>query len=463
MLPPFDPWQSLHIAGDVVAATQAGPDGLAARQSARLQALLDAAVQGSALYRDRLGPHPSVDDWARLPPVAKTDLMAHLADWVTDPAVTLPALRAFTREADHIGQPFLGRYTVWESSGSSGEPGLFVQDSRAMAVYDALEGLRRPETTTWQRLLDPWLMSERIAFVGATSGHFASTVSVERLRRLNPWYAERVHGVSFLQDTASMLAEIEALAPTIIATYPTAAALLAIERQAGRTRIAPRQIWTGGETLTPAVRRFIERAFGCRVINSYGASEFLAMASECSHRRLHLNADWLILEPVDEQGRPVAAGESSASCWLTNLANHVQPLIRYDLGDRVRMPGGRCRCGSLLPVIEVEGRCDDVLTLQAARHRPVTVLPLAVSTVLEDVAGLFDFQLRQTGGDRLLLTTRASGEGAVAGLERGREALLEWFTRIDAGPIQIRCRAGVPGRRGRSGKVPRVWAASAAS
>ena len=81
---------------------------------------------------------------------------------------------------------------------------------------------------------------------------------------------------------------------------------------------------------------------------------------------------------------------------LTNLANQVQPLIRYDLGDRVTFRELPCTCGSHLPVIDVSGRCDATLRLGAARHS-VQVLPLALSTVLEEEAGLFDFQLIQHG------------------------------------------------------------------
>ena len=31
---------------------------------------------------------------------------------------------------------------------------------------------------------------------------------------------------------------------------------------------------------------------------------------------------------------------------LTNLANRVQPLIRFDIGDRIRLPQRACACGS---------------------------------------------------------------------------------------------------------------------
>ena len=68
-----------------------------------------------------------------LPIVHKAELMHRFSDWVTDPAVTLEALQRFTADPTQIGDPFLGRYAVWESSGSSGEPGIFIQDAAAMA------------------------------------------------------------------------------------------------------------------------------------------------------------------------------------------------------------------------------------------------------------------------------------------------------------------------------------------
>jgi phenylacetate-coenzyme A ligase PaaK-like adenylate-forming protein len=43
------------------------------------------------------------------------------------------------------------------------------------------------------------------------------------------------------------------------------------------------------------MRGVIRQAFGCPVTNEYGASEFLALASECACGRLHLNSDCAIL------------------------------------------------------------------------------------------------------------------------------------------------------------------------
>lgn len=462
MRPPFDAWHSYAVAADVAVASVASHAALVARQAQRLSELLAAAARGSALYARILrGRDPRSWRLDQLPVMHKRELMHRFDEWVVDPALRLDALRTFTADATRIGEPFLGRYTVWESSGSSGDPAIFVQDAPAMAVYDALEALRRPALRPLQRLLDPWGLQDRTVFVGATGGHFASTVSIERLRRLNPLLATRLHGLSFLQPLPELVAQLNALAPTVLSSYPSAAVLLAEERLAGRLKIDLQEVWTGGETLLPAMRRFVARAFGCPVADSYGASEFLSLASECRAGGLHLNCDWAILESVDDRGRAVPAGQAGTTTLLTNLANRVQPLIRYDLGDHVTLKAAACACGSHLPCIEVQGRCDDTLRLAARGGRTVSVLPLALSTVLEDGAGLFDFQLVQQGPSDLLLCTGMRGPAAGAALRRARRTLSAFLAGQGAAPTSIHCRCNRPGRRGRSGKVRRIVATPA--
>lgn len=437
---------------DVIAASQASPKALASSRQRRLHALLE-AVKGSAFYKDRLAHRPATlaDVPPDVPPVTKRELMGRFDEWVADPRLTLPELRAFLADHSKIGEAFLDRFTVWESTGSSGEPGIFVQDMRTMSVYDALEAWRRASRRT-----DPWCVSKRIAFVGAIDGHFASTVSAERLRRINPLMATRLTGISFLQPTAALVAQLNQESPNVISTYPSAAVLLAEEAAAGRLHLRPHEVWTGGETLTTGMRRFIEHELGCKVFNSYGASEFLALATQCHLGEMHLNSDWVILEPVDEHLRPVPLGVAGATTLLTHLANHVQPLIRYDLGDRVAIHSRPCACGSPLPVIDVQGRCDDMLVLHNEDGQPVRLLPLALTTALEEDAGVFDFQLMQTGASALRLSV---GGDASCGA-RARKALVE-FLRLQGLPrVRIELRSGVERQRGRSGKRQRIVAAA---
>ena len=455
----FDAMQSALVALDVLASSQATRQVVAARAKLRLTKLLQTASRGSRLYSERLHGFTSGHScWETVPKVNKEELMQRFADWVTDPQIRLDELRAFAADPRRIAQPFLGKYMVWESSGSSGQPGLFVQDAACMATYDALEALRRSPPAPGRRGLDPLYLAERVAFVGATNGHFASVVSMQRLRQINPWMEQAIQSFSILQPAASLVRELNDYAPSVIVCYPTVAALLAAEAVRGTLSFKPLEIWTGGESLEPGVRHYIQHSLCPTVRNSYGASEFLSIAWECHHGHLHANTDWVLLEPVDDRGRPVPAGEQSHSTLLTNLANAVQPLIRYDLGDQITVRQQVCACGSPFPWIEVSGRCDECLGLQRPDGQIVTLLPLALTTVLETQAELFDFQLFQRNPSTLELRIPQTGQAAVAVLQRGRKALREYCANQGLRSLRIIGKLGEGPLRGRSGKLPRVVA-----
>lgn len=457
--PVFDPACLARATIEVLAAQADSPAALARRQQSRLQSVVAAARAGSALYRERLrGVVPGRTPLADWPTVGKAELMARFDHWVTDPALRLAELQAFTADPRRIGQRYAGRYQVWESSGSSGVPAIFVHDAWAMAVYDALETLRRPARPAWQRWTDPMGLAECMVFVGAIDGHFASQVQMLRLGRINPWLAGRLHSVSILQPTAALVAQLQALAPTVVATYPSVALLLADEAAAGRLPTRPRELWTGGETLNAGEARRLQLLLGCSVSNSYGASEFLPLGWQCAHGRLHANTDWALLEPVDEQMRPVPAGQRSHTTLLTHLAQTVQPLIRYDLGDRLTVAAEQCGCGSVLPVIEVQGRCDERLRMAGTDGRIVTLLPLALTNVLEDDAGLFDFELRQRDRHTLELRLPLPEADGAAALARGCAALQAFAVQQGVDRPRVVGACGCIPTRGRSGKAQRISA-----
>jgi len=502
----FNPWLTAWVWGDVLAVNQGDEAMWRQRRERRLGGLLEGAARGSPWWQRRLhdalalraaqdsgafpgafpgsaralpGP-PDTPAWLQaVPPLSKAELMANFDAAVVQPpgvagfgATARPSLaqaRAFVQATGGSGVAWLGRYAVWESSGSRGEPALFVHDAASLAVSDVLQAARGPATQAGP-------VPPRIAFVGAIDGAFASITSLQRLRGLNPWLAASTRPFSFLQPVAALGAELEAWRPTVIATYPSMAWVLAQQQAQGTLRLALDAVWTGGETLGASGRRAIGEDFGCPVRDTYGASECLEIASECGAGALHLHADWVILEPVDGRGRPVPAGQAGHTTLLTNLANAVLPIVRYDLGDRVRFVPGRCACGSPLPVIEVQGRSDDVLTMAGRGGRDVHLAPLALTTVLEDEAGVFDFRLERR--DRHTLVLRLFGAGPGAGLgARGRAsgrasgdvgarqarhagAVLRRFLRrqgVQEPQVQVR-REAAAAPRGRSGKCARVCA-----
>ena len=458
MLPPFDPWRTCTAMLEVARGSAATPLELARMQSQRLATLLRAAKR-SALYGGIIGNNdPSTLSLTDLPVMRKQELMDQFSAWVTEPDVTLDALRAFMAKPENIGSAFQGRFMPWESSGSHGEPGIFVQDAAAVAVYDALEYHRRRVPRPIDHALDPWGLAERKVFIGAIDGHFASTCSIERLRRLNPIMASTLHSLSFMVPISVLTDQLHAIKPAFIATYPSVAVMLAEERLAGRLDVAPREVWTGGETLTDGMRALIAQAFGCTVVNSYGASEFMSLASECSHGSLHLNSDWAILEPVDEAGKHMPPGEAGATTLLTNLANHTQPIIRYDLGDRVALHEAPCACGSHLPVISVEGRSGDLMHVGNRDTGQASISGLALSTVLETVSGLTDFQLIQIAPCKLELRTGLPSASASEVLQQARGVLQSFLRSQGAKGVEIQCIGGRPSRRTRNGKAERVVA-----
>jgi phenylacetate-CoA ligase len=430
------------------------PQEIQRRSARRLHELISFARAQVPLYRQLYRDLPRTGaTLAQLPVVTKTALMRDIEASLSDRTVTRAALLRFLERSDAIGHPFMDRYSVWTTSGTTGKPGIFLHDADALAVYEALQMFRFRRISSPAELALRVASGERFAMVAATGGHFAGVSSIEHLRSVYPWLASTLQSLSLLQPWPTLIAQLNAYRPTQLATYPTAAEVLADEQDAGRLKLALRELWTGGECLCPATRRRLEESLGCKVRNEYGASEFMSIAWECSHGSLHVNSDWVLLEPVDVHYRPVNPGVPSHTVLLTNLANRIQPLIRYDLGDSVTQIVEPCRCGSRLPAIQVEGRHDDTLAFDDANGQSIKLLPLVLTTVLEEDAHVNDFQLLQTAPRRLLVRLGAS-ERCHADL--ARTALQAYLDSVGLSSVMVLLDALPPQRNSASGKLRRV-------
>lgn len=400
----------IGTAFDLGRARRADAHALAALRQERLARLIAFARERSPFYRklySRLPP--GVADLRTLPHVTKRDLMENFDDWVTDPAVKLRDAAAFVSDPARIGALFLERFVAFETSGTSGRPGVFLHDGDAVRVYASLAATRRlPSLFAPVTLCSLLLQAGRTAMVVTTGGHFASSVIEGLFRGRHPALARRSRTFSILAPLPEMVRALDRYRPAILGGYPTAIALLAQERAAGRLSIRPGVVFTGAERLTPFARERIAQAFRCPVRDTYAASEFPGIAFDCRRGRLHVNADWLILEPVDAAYRPVPPGRPSHTCLLTNLANRVQPILRYELGDSVAFDPSPCPCGSALPAIEVEGRSDEILRFSSPRGETIQVLPMAIATVVEETPGVGGYQAIRRGPSLLILRLEAA-------------------------------------------------------
>lgn len=389
---------------DLLRAQREGEAALARRQAVRLDALVAHARSQTAFYRGHYAALPSGRArLEQLPPVTKPELMARFDEWVSDPAVTRAVVEEFIAQPGRVGQPLLGHYFVCATSGTTGEPGLFVHDPAAMAVYRSFSvraDLMWLSVGDWRALA---CRRFRWAAVVGTGGHFGGEAWMEYERRRSVWRRHTYRVFSVQDPLSALVRELDDFDPAIVTCYPSAAALLAEQQAAGRLHLRPAVFETGGESTTPGIRGLLEATWGRAVRDVYAASEFNPLAFECGERWLHVNSDWAVLEPVEADLTPTEKGSRSFTVLLTNLANRVQPIIRYDLGDSVVERPGPCLCGSPLQAIRVTGRRDDLLVLRAAGGERVVLVPLAVASVLETTPGVHRCQLIQTGADALRL------------------------------------------------------------
>ncbi len=389
----------LAASWDAWKAAREGKQGIARRQHERLGALVSYARTHSRyfanIYRDV--PEPCTDV-RQLPVVTKAELMHHFDDWVTDPAVTKHQVEAFIADPALIGHDYLDRYVVCTTSGSTGIPAILVHDHDALVVYNVLGYIRSlPVFLSSLRNLGALLRGRaRLAAIFVTGGHFLGNTMMARRSRKMPWRAKTQRIFSALTPLSELVGELNAFQPVMLGGYPSALQVLAKEQAAGRLHIHPVLINAAGETLTDAIRKGIAATFGCAVGNYYGSSEAVGLTYECRHHQLHVNSDWYILEPVDEHDQPVSAGQLSYAALVTNLANRVQPILRYKMGDRVTISPNTCSCGSPFPVIDVIGRTDEILSLPAPQGGMVQILPLAIATVAEETSGVYSCQIIQT-------------------------------------------------------------------
>ncbi len=174
--------------------------------------------------------------------------------------------------------------------------------------------------------------------------------------------------------------------PENLAGYPSVLRQLAEEQIAGRLHLKLSSAATSAEVLTEEVRRRVKEAWGIRVFDTYGATEYSPIAAECAHGRKHLFEDGAIIEVVDEKGRPVPPGEPGDRILFTVFNRTTQPLLRYEISDMVRAVDKACPCGRPFRVIEaVEGRAEDVLDFprRDGASEPVAVHPNVFHQSLE--------------------------------------------------------------------------------
>lgn len=208
------------------------------------------------------------------------------------------------------------------------------------------------------------------------------------------------------RDMSEYYSIINSYKPSLITGYSSALYLMArFIRDTKMYVYSPKSIICSAETLEIEQRNLIETIFGCSVFNRYGCREVGNIAQECEeHKGLHINSENMIVEVVDETGKPCRPGETG-EIVVTDLDNHVFPFIRYRIGDIGTLSDRTCPCGRGLPMLEgVDGRVWDVI-VGANGSRVIGTLWL-----VEGVKGIDRYQILQPEHGRLVLRLVVTGE-----------------------------------------------------
>lgn len=300
---------------------------LRAYQLESLKGLIENAYRNAPYYRkkfDEAGVAPAsiktLEDIKRVPFLVKDDVLANVGGI----QIRVDGEKMFYSE----------------TSGSTGKPLVFYrnQDWDAWHRASIFRGYSWYGVSPWDR--NGYLWGYNLAFKRRMKTRFLDFLQ-NRFRLFSyrdeeiDAFAKKLESADFLSGYSSMIYEI-------------AKRINALPK---KPRLNLKMVKGTSEKIYDSYQEEARRAFGRKIISEYGAAEAGIIAFECPSGSMHVNMETALVEEVD--------GEIA----VTNLASRSFPIIRYRLGDYIKLDETvRCDCGMQHPVIkEVLGRVGKVI------------------------------------------------------------------------------------------------------
>lgn len=353
-------------------------------QQKKLRGLLHYAYHHSSYYHDsftKAGITEANLDKAPLsafPTIDKRILLNQFSDIITVQGISQKDLQGFDEATGTDRKPYMDKYHVVHSSGSTGRPGYFIYDNTAWNTM--LIGIIR--AALWDLSL-PQIVKllagvPHILYIAATDGHYGGAMAVGD--GIDGVGAKQLH-LDIKTPLAEWISKVKDFKPDIVIGYPSAIKILGELIEAGELQTNISRIISCGEPLGAHMRQYFEKTFvHAKILNFYGASESLALGvEEDSESGMVLFDDMNIIEVQDGQ------------MYLTSLYNFAQPLIRYRLTDDITLQ----RTDGLTKATGLIGRNEDVLWFRHLDGKRDFLHPLAVEGIC--VEGLRDYQFCKTG------------------------------------------------------------------
>ena len=358
----------------------------------RFTALLKQTYHSSKFYRDLYSSHgirsKDLADVAAadLPILDKTMVMENFDSLITDQAITRRAVEEFITTDFNPNHRFQGN-TIIHTSGSTGVPGIFVYSKEEWNFIVALLTARidHPMPQPFRRF--------RLAFIGATIGHFAgATLTADA-----PKFIYKTKQFSKPEDTEGLIRDMNEFQPDIISGYAGIVHQLALAQLDGRLKIKPKRIQASGEALSDQMRQTVDKAFNLDVVNLYACSESILLGIQKSAQNpFLLFNDWHHIEVVDENNAVLPEG-NPGSLLITPLYRSLQPLIRYRMSDTVTL---KTKDQPFITLDTFAGRETDALTFIDGKNEKHPIHPFKLVDFF--APGLNKFQFEQTSPNSLV-------------------------------------------------------------
>lgn len=335
-------------------------------QEARLHEAIDYAYTNSAFYRElfdsckiRPADIRTIEDLRRLPVTTKQDLQLRNKDFLCV---------ASSQIVDYV-----------TTSGTLGEPVVFAltENDLDRLGYNELSsftmaGCSRNDIMQLMTTIDRRFMAGLAYWLGA--------------RALGMGVIRVGNGIPELQWNT-----INSIHPTVCMCVPSfLMKLIAFAEENGidyRSCSLRKAICIGEAlrqpdgNLTTLGSRIHEKWPELELYSTYASTEMQASFTECScHCGNHVPADLIIVEFLDDEGNPVAEGESG-EVTITTLGVEGMPLVRFRTGDICIHYDSPCACGRnstrLSSVIGRKG--------QMIKFKGTTLYPPALFDILDNI------------------------------------------------------------------------------
>ena len=319
---------------------------------------------------------------ADFPVLTKLELMANFDAIVTDPRITKQVVADFLSRSSDPKERLFDELTVVHTSGTSGEVGYFLY---APADYARMRTNSMRNRNALRHLFPrrwPGLRRIKVAFYGATGGHYAGVTGVAAMQRSAARFIVKAEAFEINTPLPLVISQLNAFQPDVIFGYTTALKMLGTEQRAARLKIRPMAVSASGEMVTKADLQFLSEAFpGATASSIYACTEHMMLGvSNPDGETMTIMDDNLMFEIHEDHS------------LITNLYNYTMPLIRYRMSDILRVvsePGAR-----RIVIQNLVGRMEQMPIFRNAAGASDFISPHTINEVF--VQGVTRFQMQIT-------------------------------------------------------------------